>query len=178
VTRFGEVLVTDTGNKRVQVFDERGTFKRAVGTEGTAPGQFREPVGIAVDREGRVYVADTWNQRIQVFDTGLQPVAQYPVQGWSSQSLNNKPYIAVGSEGEVYATVPENRTIVRLKDGQVEQLTIPAAPRLRVPIGITTDPRGRIYIGDSQDGVVQALELELRSGSGPGGSGEPASEPQ
>lgn len=38
------------------------------GTEGTAPGQFRSPSGVAVDAAGDVYVSDTNNHRIQVFD--------------------------------------------------------------------------------------------------------------
>ena len=37
------------------------------GEPGSAPGQFRIPHGIAVDRQGQVYVADRENSRIQIF---------------------------------------------------------------------------------------------------------------
>src|SRR5262249_33728671 len=134
ITPSGEVLVADTGNKRIQVFDQRGTYLRSFGTEGAGPGQFREPVGLAVDKQGRIYVADTWNQRIQVFDPSFQPLGQYAIQGWSSQSLVNKPYVAVSNTGEIYATVPERGSVVGVKDGLVAQFTLPAQPRLGNPI--------------------------------------------
>lgn len=37
------------------------------GSEGTAPGQFKLPHGIAVDRQGRVYVAEIEGKRVQRF---------------------------------------------------------------------------------------------------------------
>ncbi|HEU0167293.1 MAG TPA: flippase activity-associated protein Agl23, partial [Chloroflexota bacterium] len=48
----GSIYVTDTGNKRVQQFKPDGTFVRAWGTGGNGPGQFQEPMGIAVDGQG------------------------------------------------------------------------------------------------------------------------------
>src|SRR5262249_54396881 len=69
----GEVYVTDTGNKRVQVFDLQGNFLRMFGGEGNAPGQFREQVGIALDAQGNVWVADTWNGRVQKLDPNGKP---------------------------------------------------------------------------------------------------------
>ncbi len=154
ISPSGDVLVADTGNKRIQVFDQDGAFLRAFGSEGTAPGQFREPVGVAVGRDGRVYVADTWNQRIQVFDSSYQPLAQYPVQGWSSQSVTNKPYVAVSDDGVIFATVPERRQILRLSDGVAASLSLPAEPRLQMPIGIETEPDGRLLVVDSQGSIV------------------------
>jgi sugar lactone lactonase YvrE len=39
------------------------------GEKGTAPGQFRLPHAIAIDRNDNIYVGDRTNRRIQVFDT-------------------------------------------------------------------------------------------------------------
>jgi DNA-binding beta-propeller fold protein YncE len=158
------VLVTDTGNKRIQIFDQQGTFRRAVGTEGSAAGQFREPVGLAVGRDGRIYVADTWNERIQMFDSSFQPLAQYPVQGWSSQSVTNKPYLAVADDGTIYATVPERRTIIRLSNGLPTTLSLPPEPRLQVPIGIEVGTDGRVLVVDSAGGAVIQYGVPSESG--------------
>lgn len=38
------------------------------GTTGSAPGEFRQPIGIAVASDGMVFVADAGNHRVQAFD--------------------------------------------------------------------------------------------------------------
>ena len=45
VDQAGNVYVTDTGNKRVVVFDSNGTYITEFGSYGMEPGQFDEPVG-------------------------------------------------------------------------------------------------------------------------------------
>ena len=65
----GNIYVADgLGNSRIAKFDRNGKFVKSWGSTGTAPGQFREIRGIAIDAQGLVYVADGGNQRIQVFD--------------------------------------------------------------------------------------------------------------
>lgn len=54
----------------VQQFSADGKFLRAVGqTQGTGPGQFQAPHGVAVDSRGNLYVVDTYNHRVQEFAT-------------------------------------------------------------------------------------------------------------
>jgi DNA-binding beta-propeller fold protein YncE len=60
------ILVADSGNHRIQAFDELGNFVSAYGGPGSGPGQFQHPQGLAVDGEGRVIVADMGNNRLQV----------------------------------------------------------------------------------------------------------------
>ncbi len=66
--RNGNVLVADTNNFRVQVFDKDGTYLRKFGQLGDGPGDFSRPKGIAVDSEGHVYVADAAFNNFQIFD--------------------------------------------------------------------------------------------------------------
>ncbi len=113
----GRVYVMDTGNKRVAIFDESGQFLSQFGTVGLAPGEFDEPVGIAIGKDGTLYVTDTWNQRIQTFapaDDGLTyfPLAQWDVVGWYGQSLDNKPFVAVDEDGNVFVTDPEGYRVI------------------------------------------------------------------
>ncbi|MBN1248217.1 MAG: hypothetical protein JXC32_11205, partial [Anaerolineae bacterium] len=60
------ILVADSGNDRVQVFDAAGNFVSAFGGSGSGPGQFDNPQGLAVDGMGRVIVGDSGNDRLQV----------------------------------------------------------------------------------------------------------------
>ncbi len=56
-------------NSRVAKYSKDGDWVKSWGEKGTAPGQFRTPHTIAIDRNNNVYVGDRANRRIQVFDT-------------------------------------------------------------------------------------------------------------
>ena len=99
----GDVYVTDTGNKRVQVFDKDGRFLRFWGAEGNGPGQFIEPVGITV-RGGQVYVCDTGNQRVQVFSTAGRQLFEFVPYGWGGNAVGVEPHLSVDSRGNIYLT--------------------------------------------------------------------------
>lgn len=62
----GRLLVTDPEGGKLVTFDAGGRQLQETGRKGSADGEFRLPVGLAVDGEGRVYVADTGNGRVQV----------------------------------------------------------------------------------------------------------------
>ena len=62
------VYVIDSGNNRIQVFDEDGKFVKALGTGGSLSGRFDHPVDLAKDENDYLYVADRGNHRVQIFD--------------------------------------------------------------------------------------------------------------
>ncbi len=61
------VYVGESGNNRVSVFTCEGVFLKSFGSNGSGPGQFNGPYGIAVDQCGVVYVSDYGNNRVQIF---------------------------------------------------------------------------------------------------------------
>ena len=63
----GFILVADSGNHRVAIFDEDGKLVHSFGCHGSADGQFDSPHGIALSPTGSIYVTDTKNRRIQIF---------------------------------------------------------------------------------------------------------------
>jgi DNA-binding beta-propeller fold protein YncE len=72
--KFDNVFVTDPQSDpgcsmepRVLKFDNNGTFITKFGSNGTEPGQFRDPEHLAIDNKGNVYVSDRKNNDIQVF---------------------------------------------------------------------------------------------------------------
>jgi DNA-binding beta-propeller fold protein YncE len=67
VTPDGCVLVADTGNDRVQVFDRNGRPLQAIGQgqgAGAKPDALKAPSGLAIRGEDELYVADTGNHRV------------------------------------------------------------------------------------------------------------------
>ena len=66
----GNIYITDGYvDSRVAKYDRNGDWVKSWGDKGTAPGQFRLPHAIAVDKDDNIYVGDRSNRRIQVFDT-------------------------------------------------------------------------------------------------------------
>lgn len=63
----GSLLMTAPERNQIQRYSPDGTLLGEWGSPGMAAGQFRIPVGLAVDQAGNVYVADTLNHRVQKF---------------------------------------------------------------------------------------------------------------
>ncbi len=149
----GQVLVSDTGNKRVLRYSGEGELLGQVGGGGSLEGQLREPVGLAVDGEGNVYVADTWNQRVQKLDSELRYVGEWAVLGWEGEGVTNKPYLAVGGGGAVYVTAPDYHWVVKY-DGSGEVQAVwgqygADLSSLNMPSGIAVDAAENVYVLDS-----------------------------
>lgn len=69
VDRRGRIYVTvEEHHHRVHVFSTDGEQLVVWGSEGHEPGNFRNPIAIAVAPSGEIYVADSGNHRIQKFE--------------------------------------------------------------------------------------------------------------
>ena len=160
VSKSGLVLVSDTGNKRIVVYDQAGQYIGQAGGAGTGPGQFDEPVGLALDSGDHLFVADQWNRRVQVFalapDGSLAWQAAWPVDGWKTNTPEYKPFLCF-CLGHIFLTDPET--------GSVQEYS-PAGEKLRtydinslgtlnpgITYGITCDPAGALWVSDSIGGL-------------------------
>ena len=63
----GFIIVADSYNHRVSIFDKDHNCIHCFGSNGTANGQFSCPRGIAVNPKGSIYVSDNGNHRVQIF---------------------------------------------------------------------------------------------------------------
>ena len=63
----GFIIVADTRNHRVSIFEINGNCIHCFGSNGSADGQFSNPCGIALSPNGSIYVSDGINKRIQIF---------------------------------------------------------------------------------------------------------------
>jgi uncharacterized protein (TIGR03663 family) len=158
----GRIYVTDTGNKRVQVFGPDGRFVFQWGGGGVLEGYLDEPVGIALGSDGAVYVADTWNQRVQVFDAGGAFLRQWAIAGWDSGMADEKPYLAVDAAGYVYVTDP-GRYRVLVFDSWGDYLLSfgqygSDERSFTFPSGIAVAEDGSIYVTDSHSGRVLVFD--------------------
>jgi len=91
------------GQNIVEVYDFNGNFQFRFGGTGVGPGQFNEPVGIAVDN-GRIIVSDVTNQRIQVFDTSGNFQFLFGSGGAGPGQFLNPWGVDVDRSGNIYVT--------------------------------------------------------------------------
>jgi DNA-binding beta-propeller fold protein YncE len=163
----GNLLISDTGNKRLQLFDPDGNFLQSIGSEGSQIGQFKEPVGLGASPEGNIYVADTWNGRIQQFTPEFFPFFDWQVEAWFGQSIENKPYLAVDVQGRVYVSDPEGARIL-IFDATGRYLGRFGRPgasttELGLPNGLALSPDGHLFVVDSQNNRILKFEAPFEN---------------
>jgi sugar lactone lactonase YvrE len=157
----GTLWVSDTGHKRIINYSPDGEPLGSIGTEGTALGQFSEPVGLVVDSQGRLLVADTWNSRIQAIANAGQ-ITSFPVP-WNSQGINDKPYLAVLSDGRIVATDPaKGSVLLYAADGTSLGSWTPAAGGR--PVGLAALPDGGFVFTDAQNNQAQVVPAAAIAG--------------
>ncbi|MFP4394497.1 MAG: flippase activity-associated protein Agl23 [Anaerolineales bacterium] len=147
-----EIYVTDTGNKRVQVFDAEGAFLREFGGGGAALGQLSEPVGIAISEQREVYVADTWNRRVQVFTPEGVALRSWDIPAWRPDNPEEKPFLAVDAEHVYVSDAAHRRVLAFTRDGGFRWALgggTTSGVSLLFPEGVAVDEdSGILYVAD------------------------------
>lgn len=68
VDKDGCIYVVDSGNHRVQKFDDKGEYLLSIGNRGQGPGEFSRPFKVRIDNQsGNIYVFDV-SRKILIFD--------------------------------------------------------------------------------------------------------------
>jgi hypothetical protein len=78
--RDGSIYALDLVNKKVVMFDAKGTFIHAFGGSGEGPGEFRRPSRISKGPDGSIYVWDPALRRISRFTPAGKNSSQTTVQ--------------------------------------------------------------------------------------------------
>jgi DNA-binding beta-propeller fold protein YncE len=142
----GEIFVSDGyGNARVHKFSSDGTLLLSWGEPGTAPGQFRLPHSIWVDKQDRVWVADRENNRIQIFNTQGEFLDQ-----WTD--VNRPTDIFIDNE-VVYVSELSQRVSIFTIGGKLlarwgNEGCDEGNPLFLAPHTIAVDSQGAIYVGE------------------------------
>ncbi len=143
----GEIYVSDGyGNTRVHKFAPDGKLLMSWGEPGGAPGQFRVPHNIWLDKQDRLWVTDRENHRIQIFDTQGRFLNQW-------QDIMRPQDLIIDDDGVVYVTDSGLRVLIFSPDGKLithwgtEEEDIDKALFL-APHAIAMDSRGDLYVGE------------------------------
>jgi DNA-binding beta-propeller fold protein YncE len=171
--RRGLVYVSDTDNDRIEAFrlerEAAGvvrsvSFAKAVGRNGSQPGEFKQPAGLALDREGNLYVCDAGNARVQVLNPKLTFIRQWGGAGSALGQFDTPASIAVSQDGDTVFVSDIGRLQLQAfeRDGTV--VSAWGTPRhpdrglasgeLAFPFAIAA-AEGFIYVSDSRRQDVQ-----------------------
>ncbi len=184
VDRLGRIYVLEPQAREVRVFDRDGAHLRTLGREGSGPGEFRNPVGLALaPDDDALWVIDPGNARYTVFDSAgalrashTRPFAFFALP-WPGGFDRDGRFHDIGTLGEALAFVrladPEAPT-----DTPADTFRIPAdeAPRLLVsradgtPVASIVppfasrlqwrfDPRG--FVWTAEDGRFRFVQQTL-----------------
>lgn len=160
VNEFGEIIVADTHNDRVQVFDRCGNFLFAFGETGSGPGQFLSPNGVAITKDNCIAVADRDIPNVQVFDRWGTFLYRFGTFGTGQGELNTSDRVAVNEWGE-FIVNSFSVKVVQVFDRYGNFLVkIDDLPDF--PSALDVDSDGNIYIGIS--GEVDAIRVYDRWG--------------
>ena len=145
----GDALyVTDVYSSHVYRFDQSGRLVTGWGSEGVGPGQFKGPIGIAVDPKGNVYVAEI-NNRIQEFDSNGKFITQWRLAGATDPKVSRINGIAVDRSGNVYVADGQTHSIQKF-DSSGNYLTqwdsYGKGQVLQNMRGIAVDNSGHVYV--------------------------------
>jgi len=167
----GRLYVADSQLHRIQVLDvATGAVITSWGGQGSGPGQFQEPWGVAVGPGGVVYVADTWNHRIQKFDRDGQFLTQWGTFGQAGGEGAGVAFygprgVAVDSAGNVWVTDTGNKRVVEFDaDGKLLGQWGGAGTgngQFMEPVGIAIDGQGHVYVADTWNRRVQVFDSHM-----------------
>ena len=96
------LYVTDGGNHRIQKFTHLGEYLSTFGSEGSDPGQLKNPHGIAVGTGNLLYITECGNHRISVFTFGGDFVRCFGGYGNGIDQFSNPTVITFDSNGVMY----------------------------------------------------------------------------
>lgn len=135
------------------------------GSEGSEPGEFQFPIGIAINAADEIFVTDFYNDRLQKFSTEGKLLAVLPV-------LATPGGIAISGSGDIYLShfaekKREERTTDRISvyDSTGKLLrqwgrTGSEDGEFDCPGGLALSREGRVYVADQTNRRVQVFDAE------------------
>ncbi len=151
----------------VRVADQDANLLFEFGEQGSGPGQFQGPAGVAVwtgpgvTDTYRILVADSGNDRIQAFDAQGNFVSEFGGYGSGSGEFSSPQGLAVDSVGNVVVADSGNDRLQVLSfDGNNFDFTRHFTAGLNGPTGVAAYGSNRIVVADTGNNKVKILDAQ------------------
>ncbi len=162
VTVSGDrIYVSDTNNKRIEIFDYQGNPIKNFGSWGNKNDQFQFPYGIAGDSKGVIYVADLYKGTVAKFDKDGKYLGLFAEKSPADKTFGAPAGLAI-KDDKVYVTdVKLNGVKVFDLNGKLLKEFGKKGlgnGQFNAPNAITADNNGNIYVTDTGNQRVQIFD--------------------
>ena len=150
VAGTGDIIIADTLNHRVQIFNTCAFFKDKFGKKGKEKGEFNQPTDVAVMDNGRIVVADSKNKRIQVFMEDSSFTYMFPT--------NEEPcYVTCDKSYNIIVSSMKRTVEVYRRQGALRQtFTLPSTGS-PLPTPIAANNSNNLVVCDIADGKIKTF---------------------
>ncbi|XP_055927492.1 tripartite motif-containing protein 2-like isoform X2 [Argiope bruennichi] len=171
-TRDGRIVIADSNNQCVQVFDAAtGEFRLRFGARGRSPGQMQRPTGVTILSNGNFAVADYENKWVSIYD----PYGKYLSRIGIGKLLGPKG-VAVDRNGHIIVVDNKgNNVLVFQENGKILYKfgSRPSEPgRFTGPHYAAINSRNQIVVSDFHSHCVKIFDAEGGFLSSFGSNGE------
>ncbi len=159
------LLVADTGNNRIAIFNVQGANAELVGE---LRGTIRRPEGVAVHSNGRIYATGAVSGNIEAFENG-ESIAV-------AEGLSAPHDISIAPDGSLWIADAGNDRLVNMNQALRVIRSLKGPPyQFSGPRYLDFDQAGRLYVADKYNHQIKVLASDhavlFTLGSGRSGIG-------
>jgi len=171
VDRFGNIIVADTFNNRIQKIDPEGKAQ-VLDVKLSADSSLNLPSGIVVDQDGDIIIADTNNYTIKKLSISDQSISVLGTSGDIDLFFSNFDHpigIATDKEGTLFVADYFGHKVFQVtKDGKIStfagcgQQGFDDGPKSSAmfcfPFGVAVDSEGNVFVSDSGNHRIRKID--------------------
>ncbi|ESO92030.1 hypothetical protein LOTGIDRAFT_67442, partial [Lottia gigantea] len=158
----GDIVVADTENHRIQIFNSDGLFKFNFGTKGSEPYNLCYPMCVAMTSNDTIAVTDSVNASVKIFSLGGNLL-----QHFKPKSIFEFPYgICVSFEGHLVVTdICKHEVIVLHPNGEPSHIIGcygDGAREFDHPYFVTVNKDKQIIVSDTGNSSIKIFQFQGR----------------
>lgn len=169
----GRLVVADSGNDRIAIFELRETAGAPGGAlVGVYDAELGSPEGVAVAADGTIYISNARRHDLVAVRDGVV-IARIGGSGSGDNRYRRPHDVELDAQGRVYAVDPGNNRIQILTSSLEFVAALAGAPfDFNEPKYLAFDARGWLYVADENNNQVKIFDRDHKPlatiGSGPG----------